>query len=81
MGFYLHQGGLEIIILQLSQQLLGGNMGVAVLPQDLMNKQEPAFYTADELDLLHKLENGLVETASHEQVMENLRKTLGLTEK
>lgn len=46
-----------------------------VLQQDCIN--EHTFYTDDELDLLHKLENGLVATATHDQVMENLRNTLG----
>ncbi|HHW7567812.1 MULTISPECIES: hypothetical protein [Mannheimia] len=43
--------------------------------------QKKSFYTDDELELLDKLEKGLVETKSHDQVMENLRKKLGLTEK
>ena len=50
------------------------------LPQNLLDKREAAFYTDDEQDLLHKLENGLVPTVSHDQAMENLRKTLGLSE-
>lgn len=45
-----------------------------------LEKQNP-FYTDDELELLYKLENGLVETKSHHQVMEDLRKKLGLSEK
>lgn len=52
-----------------------------VLTQDFTNKNEQDFYTIDEIELLHKLENGLIGTASHDQVMENLRKTLGITEK
>lgn len=53
------------------------------LPQDLAQELPPqaAFYTDDEQHLLHQLENGLVPTKSHDQVMENLRKKLGLTEK
>lgn len=39
------------------------------------------FYTDDELELLYKLENGLVQTKSHEKVMENLRKLLNLDKK
>ncbi|WP_173425305.1 hypothetical protein [Muribacter muris] len=54
----------------------------ATLSQDLgLEKKQPGFYTDDELALLYKLENGLVEAKSHDQVMENLRKTLGLDEK
>lgn len=52
-----------------------------VLPQDISDEREYGFYTEDELDLLYKLENGLVETKTHDQVMENLRNRLGLTEK
>ncbi|CAM3723110.1 hypothetical protein ACLS0F_02040 [Avibacterium endocarditidis] len=44
-------------------------------------KAKNSFYTVDEIDLLYKLENGLVETKSQDQVMENLRHRLGLTEK
>lgn len=55
-------------------------MGIA-LHQDFINECENTFYTTDELDLLHKLENGLVATTTHEQVMENLRNALGLAEK
>ncbi|WGE91152.1 hypothetical protein [Actinobacillus genomosp. 1] len=53
------------------------------LPQDffLEKEQKQRFYTDDELDLLYKLENGLVPTKTHDQVMENLRKALGLEEK
>lgn len=52
------------------------------LPPDLQAlEKQKHFYTDDELDLLHKLENGLVETKSHDQVMEDLRKKLGLSEK
>lgn len=53
------------------------------LPNDLSLSREPIphFYTNDELALLHGLENGQVETLSHDQVMENLRKKLGLDEK
>lgn len=39
------------------------------------------FYTDDEQALLYQLENGLVKTKSNDQVMENLRRVLGLTEK
>lgn len=38
-------------------------------------------YTDDELELLHQLENNLVATKTHDQVMENLRKALHLDEK
>lgn len=48
------------------------------LPQP--QKATEAFYTKDEQALLYKLEHGLVETVSHEQVMENLRHRLGLGE-
>lgn len=47
----------------------------------LEKEQKQSFYTESELDLLHKLENGLVPTKTHDQVMENLRKALGLEEK
>lgn len=55
-----------------------------ILAQDLakLRTDKPqSFYTNDELDLLHQLENGLIETKSHAQVMEDLRKKLGITEK
>lgn len=41
---------------------------------------ENSFYTEDEIALLYQLENGLVETKSQDQVMENLRHRLGLIE-
>lgn len=50
-----------------------------ILAQDLakLRTDKPqSFYTNDELDLLHQLENGLIETKSHAQVMEDLRKKL-----
>lgn len=47
----------------------------------LENKPQPHFYTEDEQTLLAQLEQGLVETLSHDQVMENLRHKLGLNEK
>lgn len=39
------------------------------------------FYTDDEQVLLQQLEQGVVKSKSHDQVMENLRKTLGLADK
>lgn len=47
----------------------------------LENQPKLHFYTEDELALLNQLEQGLVETLSHDQVMENLRHKLGLNEK
>lgn len=44
-------------------------------------KSQPSFYTEEELALLYQLENGLAATQSHEQVMENLKRRLGLGEK
>lgn len=53
-----------------------------ILSQQLSQKTEPtSFYTEEEQALLYKLEHGLLETHSHDQVMENLRKKLGLEEK
>ncbi|QPB42821.1 hypothetical protein [Rodentibacter haemolyticus] len=53
------------------------------LSQDfqLENDKKYSFYTDDELALLYKLENGLVPTKTHDQVMENLRKALHLEDK
>lgn len=50
------------------------------LTNDLNLNDEPKhrFYTDDEVALLSQLEQGLVETLSHDQVMENLRKKLEL---
>lgn len=50
------------------------------LTDDLNLNDEPKhhFYTDDEAILLSQLEQGLVETLSHDQVMENLRKKLEL---
>jgi hypothetical protein len=56
-------------------------MGIALTEEFTKDKNEPAFYTSDELDLLYKLETEQVVTVSHEQAMENLRNVLGLTEK
>lgn len=56
-------------------------MDITLSPNFLEKDTKKPFYTNDELDLLHKLENGLVETKSHDQVMEDLRKKLGLSEK
>lgn len=45
------------------------------------NEKKYSFYTEDEMALLYQLENGLVQTKSHDQVMEDLRKALNLEEK
>ncbi|WP_167367108.1 hypothetical protein [Rodentibacter myodis] len=53
------------------------------LSQDfqLKNDKKHRFYTDDELALLYKLENDLVPTKTHDQAMENLRKSLHLEDK
>lgn len=56
-------------------------MSIALTKKFTKDENKPVFYTADELDLLHKLETGQVVTVNHEQAMKNLRKVLGLTEK
>lgn len=42
--------------------------------------EKESFYTEDELYLLHQLENDLVKSKSHDDVMENLRQVLKLDE-
>lgn len=59
----------------------GGYMDLTLLHNAAQLEKQNPFYTDDELELLYKLENGLVETKSHHQVMEDLRKKLGLSEK
>ena len=44
------------------------------------NNKKDGFYTEDELVLLHQLENGLLPTKTHEQVMIDLRRELKLDE-
>lgn len=56
-------------------------MDLTLSPDLQALEKQKHFYTDDELDLLLKLEKGLVETKSHDQVMEDLRKKLGLSEK
>ena len=46
---------------------------------DFLRKKE-SFYSEDELYLLHQLENDLVKSKSHDDVMENLRQVLKLDE-
>lgn len=56
-------------------------MDLALLHNLSEGEKQKNFYTEDELALLYKLEKGLIETKSHDQVMEDLRKKLGLSEK
>ncbi|WP_338705615.1 hypothetical protein [Pasteurella multocida] len=57
-------------------------MSITLTPNfPLENSPKHHFYTDDELELLHQLENNLVATKTHDQVMENLRKVLHLDEK
>lgn len=56
-------------------------MDLTLLHNAAQLEKQNRFYTDDELELLYKLENDLVETKSHHQVMEDLRKKLGLSEK
>lgn len=50
------------------------------LPNTPTFEKKESFYTDDELYLLHQLENGLVKTKSHDEVMDNLRRVLKLDE-
>ncbi|TCK70049.1 hypothetical protein [Lonepinella koalarum] len=42
--------------------------------------RKDTFYTAEELDLIYKMRNGLEETVTHEEVMKNLKRVLKLDE-
>jgi hypothetical protein len=50
------------------------------LPNTPTFEKKASFYTDDELYLLHQLENDLVKSKSHDDVMENLRQVLKLDE-
>lgn len=50
------------------------------LPNTPTFKKKESSYTDDELYLLHQLENDLVKSKSHDDVMENLRQVLKLDE-
>ena len=50
------------------------------LPNAPTFEKKESFYTEDELYLLHQLENDLVKSKSHDDVMENLRQVLKLDE-
>ena len=57
----------------------GGIMQIALPNTQAFEKKEP-LYTNEELHLLHQLENGLVKSTSHENVMKNLKQVLKLDE-
>ena len=57
----------------------GGIMQIALPNTQTFEKKEP-LYTNEELHLLHQLENGLVKSTSHEDVMKNLKQVLKLDE-
>lgn len=50
------------------------------LPNTPTFEKKESFYYEDELYLLHQLENDLVKSKSHDDVMENLRQVLKLDE-
>lgn len=53
-------------------------------PQNIQledNEKKYSFYTEAEIALLYQLEHNLVQTKSHDQVMEDLRKALNLEDK
>lgn len=50
------------------------------LPNNPTFEAKEQFYTDEELHLLYQLENGLIKTKSHDEVMNNLRQVLKLDE-
>lgn len=46
---------------------------------DIKNAIDQTFYTEEEQQLLEQLENGLIKTHSHEEVMKSLRQALNLS--
>lgn len=54
-------------------------MQIALHNTPTFEKKE-SFYTDDELYLLHQLENNLVKSKSHDDVMEDLKQVLKLDE-
>ena len=54
-------------------------MQIALPNTQTFEKKEP-LYTNEELHLLHHLENGVVKSTSHEDVMKNLKQVLKLDE-
>ena len=50
------------------------------LPNTQKFEEKEPLYTNEELHLLRQLENGLVKSTSHEDVMKNLKQVLKLDE-
>lgn len=50
------------------------------LPNNPPLEAKESLYTDEEMHLLHQMENGLIKTKSHEEVMDNLRLVLKLDE-